>query len=265
MKDTIAPLPQDGYGWRMSDSDRLNARLEQDVARRIASRTRPQPFSAAAMTEKIVKHLRTRDRIDPQHADELLELAEQKIQREWWERKAEVMLGRLPSMYRGADFPRTEWGLQARRWVDAYRAGARAGLVILGNVGTGKTWLGAAIARSLMLDGPPVPATLITVTDMLAQLRQSIGHDLGIDMAQFATAPVLILDDLGQEQQTDWTREQMYRLAHARSHNGLPIIVTSNLSGDQIKAQYEPRTVQRLFGGASLINIPGESRRDLPF
>lgn len=265
MTITIDPTPADGYGWRMTDSDRLDRRLEQ-LGNRVQRRSQPRPFSAALAEEQIAKHVRDR-RIDATDSEyqRLMSEADQRIRQEWWERKAEIMMSRLPGLYRTAGFPRTEWGHMGKTWVDGYRAGKRTGLVILGNVGTGKTWLGAAIARSLMLDGPPVPTTLITVADMLAQLRQSIGHDLGIDLAQFATVPVLVLDDLGQEQQTDWSREQMYRLAHARSHNGLPTVITSNLSGDQIKHQYEPRTVQRLFGGAALIQIPGESRRELPF
>lgn len=260
MTSAIAPTPADGYGWRMTDSSRLNTQLERAARSR---RAQPQPFSAALAETKIAQHMSTR--LDIARADELLALKDVEIQREWWQRKVDIMLGRLPALYREADFPRTEWGMQARQWLMDYRNGGRNSLVILGNVGSGKTWVSAAIARSLMINDHPVPTTLITVPDLFGHLRQSVGHDLGVDLAQFATAPVLILDDLGQELQSPFTTDQLFRLAHARSHNGLPTVITSNLSGDAIKERYESRTVQRLFGGAKLIQIPGESRRDLPF
>lgn len=249
----------------MTDSDRLNAAVDRAARRRLARerRSQPRPFSAALAETQISKHMSTE--LDTERADRLLAEAEQRAVREWWERKAEVMMGRLPALYRKADFPHTKWGMQARQWVQEYREGSRKSLVILGNVGVGKTWVSAAIARALMVNDHPVPTTLITVPDLFGHLRQSVGHDLGVDLAQFATAPVLVLDDLGQELQSAFTTDQLFRLAHARSHGGLPTVVTSNLDGDAIKERYESRTVQRLFGGAALIKIPGESRRDLPF
>lgn len=265
MNSAIAPTPEDGYGWRMTDSDRLDAAVNRAARRRLARerRSQPRPFSAALAELQISKHMT--GELDVERADQLQAEADARADREWWERKAEVMMGRLPALYRKADFPRTEWGMQARQWVTDYRNGSRRSLVILGTVGTGKTWVSAAIARALMVDDRPVPTTLITVPDLFGHLRQSVGHDLGVDLAQFTTAPVLILDDLGQELQSPFTTDQLFRLAHARSHAGLPTIVTSNLSGETIKEKYETRTVQRLFGGAALIQIPGESRRELPF
>lgn len=264
MTQVIAPTPDDGYGWRMSDSDRLNTRLETEVAKRVARRNPPRPFSAAAAETQIAQHLSTK-KLDMSQVDRLLAEAEERAWAEWNANRAALRTARLPALYRDADFPRTEWGLEAKRWVDAYRAGSRKGLCILGNVGTGKTWVSAAIAVALMVHDKPVPTTLITVPDLFGALRQGIAHEVGVDLAQFITAPVLILDDLGQEMQTPFTTEQLFRLAHARSHNALPTIVTSNLTGDAIKERYESRTVQRLFGGSGLISIPGESRRDLPF
>ena len=258
MTTAIDPTRKDGYGWRMSDSERLDRRLDRVVRKR----GQPQPFSAIAATEQIVKHLGRP--IDMERADQLLAEADDRIRREWLDRKAEILLSRLPARYRDAHYIANQAGKQAKRWADDYRNGARNGLVILGTVGTGKTWLAASIARDLMINGTPVPVTFITVADMLAELRTA-RPGLDVDMAQFMLAPVLILDDLGLENTTDWTREQLYRLSHARYHEGRPTIVTSNLTGDEIQSQYEARTVQRLFGGAKLITLAGESRRELPF
>lgn len=258
MTAAIDPTSRDGYGWRMTDSERLDTRLDRVVRKRGL----PQPFSAVAAETQITKHLS--GPIDPKRADRLLAEAEQRIQREWLDRKAEILLSRLPARYRDADYIANRGGMQAKQWTENYRSGDRSGLVILGTVGTGKTWLAASIARDLMINGKPVPVTFITVADMLAELRTA-RPGLDVDMAQFMLAPVLVLDDLGQENTTDWTAEQLYRIAHARYHEGRPTIVTSNLTGDEIKARYESRTVQRLFGGSKKIMLVGESRRELPF
>jgi len=266
MTESIAPPGHDGYGWTMTDSDRLNARLTRAVEARRAAKERsaPQRANIAAAVQELARRHVTNPRNFQPASDEALAAKEEEIRAEARQRKADIMMSRLPAKYRQARIPTSAQGRAAEAWCNAYRAGSRESLVILGNPGTGKTWLAAAIAQDLMLNPRPVPVTFITVADMLAILRTA-RPGLDIDLQQFALAPVLVLDDLGLENHTDWTREQLYRLSHARSHEGRPTIVTSNLSGEEIKATYEARTVQRLFGGASLIQMPGESLRRMPF
>jgi DNA replication protein DnaC len=248
----------------MTDSERLNAGLNRAARRRTAAPHLVGPIALDAVAELARKHMRQPENFrfatDAELAakDEADRLADLKA-------KADIMLSRLPSLYRSANYVSSPEGRQGADWVRAYRAGDRSSLVILGTPGTGKTWLAAAIARDLMTGGDrPVPVTFVTVADMLDALRGA-RPGLDVDMLMFSAAPVLVLDDLGLENHTDWTREQLYRLSHARSHNGRPTIVTSNLDGPEIKNTYETRTVQRLFGGAKLIELAGESLRDLPF
>jgi DNA replication protein DnaC len=249
----------------MTDSDRLDARLDQAVRRRAARTNDPArigPALADAVAELARKHVTNPHDFRPA-TDAEMDAKQHEIDMEMLRRKAEILLSGLPSRYRNADYIPGAAGHQAAQWVTDYREGGRNSLVILGPVGTGKTWLAAAIAHDLLINVRPVPVTMITVSEMLANLRPTPGLD--VDIQQFILAPVLILDDLGQENQTPWTQEQMYRLSHARYHNGRPTIVTSNLSGEEIKNTYESRTVQRLFGGARLIELAGQSRRELPF
>jgi DNA replication protein DnaC len=252
----------------MTDSERLNSRLDAASRRRPAKTGGPAPIGDTLpqnIFELARKHV-----VDPAKirfaTDAEIARKDEEIRRERLERKAEIMLARLPSRYRQADYIAGSYGMQAARWVSDYRyKGTRKSLVIMGTVGTGKTWLAAAIARDLMVNTDrPVPVTFITVADMIDLLRTA-RPGMDVDMAQFANAPVLVLDDLGSEYQTEWSRAQMYRLSHARYHDGLPTIVTTNLKGQEIHDTYEARTVQRLFGGAAKIDMVGESRRTLPF
>lgn len=272
MTTPVATPGHSGYGWRMDDS----ARLERAVARRAAREVPRAPI------QHVIETLAARDAArrgvdpaallakirDPQLGDRLLAEAEQRANQERLARQADILLSRLPAKYRAADFPSTDFGHQAYRWLQGYRQARRDGvpprsLVILGETGTGKTWTAAAIARALLVEDT-VPVAFTTSTEFLASLRPSVAG-LDADMQLYALTPVMVLDDLGSERTTEWGSEQLYRLAHDRSHNDRPTIVTSNLSGQEIHANYDRRTVERLFGGAQLIQITGPTRRRLPF
>lgn len=247
----------------MTDSEGLNARWDQ-VSRRRADVQPLGPSVTDTVNALARKHVTNPAMFRPATQDDM-DAKEREIELERLTRQAEIRLVRLPARYRDADYIATPAGHAARKWTEAYRAGDRSGLVLMGDVGTGKTWLAAAIVRDLSINLKPVPCTFVTAADLLAHLRPGANHEMGVDLVQFATAPVLVLDDFGQENRTEWANEQLYRLAHSRSHNDLPTIVTTNLTGPQIHENYEPRTVQRLFGGSKKIELFGESRRVLPF
>jgi DNA replication protein DnaC len=253
----------------MTDSDRLNARLDAQAARRAAKqRAARDPESLKRDLPDNIIQFAKRNMRNPSNfrtaTDQDFATKDAEIARERLAEKSRIMLSRLPAQYRDAQLPATEEGQQAQEWLAAYRTGRRQSLIIMGPVGTGKTWIAAAIARDLMIHPRPVPTTLVTVADMLDSLRGA-RPGLDIDMMMYASAPVLILDDLGAESPTTWVTEQLYRLSHTRYHNGLPTILTTNLTGDEIRARYEIRIIERFLGGAARIDVVGQSRRTLPF
>lgn len=248
----------------MDDSARLRAEVERRSARPVPRAPIRQVVEEIAQRHGVdLEKLR-----DTERADELLVAAEREARQARLARQADILLARLPSKYRAATFPRTPFGREAAGWLADYRARRATGaparsLVILGSTGTGKTWTACCIARALLVEDT-VPVTVITAAEFLSSLRPAIGG-LDVDMLQYTLAPVLVLDDLGTERLTEWGEEQLYRLAHERSHNDRPMIITSNLAGPQIRERYDQRTVERLFGGAQLIEIAGETLRPMPF
>lgn len=267
MTARIASPDAGGYGWSMNDSARLRAEVARraglDAARAATPRLVGQDATNLVL-DMARRHVKDPSKIRPATDEEWAE-AEAQPGRERRARQAEIMLGRLPARYRAFEIPTTEAGVIAKRWVLNYTRGNRDSLVILGPPGTGKTGLACAMLRELLVSHT-VPATIVTVAEFLDALRPSARTPgLDVDMIQFKTTPILCLDDLGPEILTEWGAEQLYRLAHHRSHHGLPIIVTSNLSGRDIRARYDQRLVERLFGGATLITLAGETRRPMPF
>lgn len=246
MTSSVAPPASGGYGWNMNDSRKLDERLDKVVARE----ARPTLGDLAPIS------WRERAKNTRWATDEEMAAAEAAVQAEWNRNKAQVLVARLPEVYRNA-VPRHA---ATTAWLDGYRAGERHGFTILGDHGSGKTWEAMALARALLVEDR-IPVQTVTAPELLELLRPGGSGDIG----QFKVAPVLVLDDLGTEKVTDWVDEQLYTIAGFRASRNLPMIITSNLEPDQIKKRYDARLVQRLFGGSTLLHIKGESIRPLPF
>ena len=72
---------------------------------------------------------------------------------------------------------------------------------------------------------------------------------------------LLIIDDLGTEQDTEWSRSRIYNIIDNRYRNGLPLIVSTNKSIDQLKNMYHERTIDRLLEMATPILNDSKSIR----
>lgn len=61
------------------------------------------------------------------------------------------------------------------------------------------------------------------------------------------TVGLLVLDDLGAEHITDWTKEQIFAIVNARKGGKLPTVFTSNLSLRDLEKAYGPRISSRIL------------------
>jgi DNA replication protein DnaC len=101
-------------------------------------------------------------------------------------------------------------------------------LYIWGANGTLKTTLASAIVRRLVYHG--ARALMVNSVDMLIEVQSTYGTPRAEAdvLAKYSTRPVLVLDDLGKEQQTPWTIARLYSIVNARDGAMLPTVVTSN-------------------------------------
>jgi DNA replication protein DnaC len=120
-------------------------------------------------------------------------------------------------------------------------------LILQGANGCGKTHLAAAIANKSLASGLSV--FFAVVPDLLDHLRASFapGKEVGYDelFEQVRNVDLLVLDDLGAQASTQWAQEKLYQVVNYRHVQGLPTVVTTDRSNDEIQAAH-PRIVARI-------------------
>ena len=138
------------------------------------------------------------------------------------------------------------------------------GLVLYGDVGTGKTFYAGCVANELIDRGYSVVMTslarIIEYTDAFSKNRQRKEEY----EEHLYKSHLLILDDLATEREGKSTDEKVYNILNMRYSSGKPILITTNLTQNEIKS---PSTIERrriydrLIEVCQLIEIPGKSRR----
>lgn len=149
-------------------------------------------------------------------------------------------------------------------WVERYLLDpAVAGsLALLGTTGTGKTYQAYGALAAIGNSGrPPVGWVARSVPDLFARLRPSSGIDTDAEYEKVANSELLLLDDLGAANQTDWTEEITFRLIDRRYANCLPTIVTTNLPLPKLRAMLGDRVSSRLRQMCAMVSIEGDDRR----
>ena len=106
------------------------------------------------------------------------------------------------------------------------------GLLLWGDVGTGKSFFAGCIANALLEKGIPVLMTnfsriLNTLTGMYSDDRNQFIDSLN----KYSR---LIIDDLGIERGTEFSLEQVFNVIDSRYRSKKPMIVTTNLTLDEL-------------------------------
>ena len=120
-------------------------------------------------------------------------------------------------------------------------------LVLMGENGVGKTHLAASIAHRARSDGRSV--LFLVVPDLLDHLRYTFRPDSDVTydelFEEIKHVDMLVLDDLGAHGTTSWAKEKLYQIINYRYVARLPLVVTTNLSLDELERS-EPRIASRL-------------------
>ena len=149
------------------------------------------------------------------------------------------------------------------------------GLVLMGSVGTGKTHLASAIANQLLETGTAV--ICMTMIDLLSRIRQTYDKrnpDIYTESSildTYVNVPLLIIDDMGKEQATEWASQTIFSIINARYEKELPVIITTNYPLNELVKRMTPKnatdgltaqaTLDRLHETCSVLILDGKSMR----
>lgn len=146
------------------------------------------------------------------------------------------------------------------------------GLYLHGSFGVGKSFVLAAIANELAT--MEIRTILVYVPEFLRELKSAIGENSLEEKIDFVKkAPVLMLDDLGAETLTTWTRDEILgTILHYRMAERLPTFISSNLNYAELekhlaktRGDVDPvkagRIMERIRTMTKAVDMTGENRR----
>ena len=149
-----------------------------------------------------------------------------------------------------------------------FRGRESKNLLLRGGPGLGKTFLSACIAREVARQGPSVVyETAAAVLDAFERehfAREGDAHDrAAAQVRRMMECDLLILDDLGTEMVTEFTRSALYTLINGRLTAGRKTIISTNLTAAQMQERYTPQIMSRLEGEYQLLPFVGSDIRIL--
>ncbi|MFC6039224.1 primosomal protein DnaI [Paenisporosarcina macmurdoensis] len=148
------------------------------------------------------------------------------------------------------------------------------GFYIYGEFGVGKSYVLGALANELAEQ--KIKIVLVYVPEFLREMKHAIqDQSLQEKVDYVKKAPVLMLDDLGAETLSTWTRDEILgTVLHYRMAENLPTFITSNFDYDGLeehlayssKGEREQVKAARIMERIRSITIPmrlsGKNRRD---
>jgi DNA replication protein DnaC len=131
-------------------------------------------------------------------------------------------------------------------------------LILQGVTGSGKTHLSSAIVNYQFEASHP--ALFIVVPEFLDHLRSAFGPGSTISydelFEQVKTAPLLVLDDFGEQATTPWAQEKLYQVINYRYNAQLPTIITTRNSLEEIDSRISSRFVDPKLSTPFNIDVP---------
>lgn len=154
--------------------------------------------------------------------------------------------------------------MDARLFIEAFDRDFQ-NLLLLGDVGTGKTFLSNCIAKELMDTGHSV--VYLTAFQLFQLLSRAVfRNDHSDDSPQQAypyifDCDLLIIDDLGTELPNSFTVSQFFLCINERILRRKATLISSNLDMEALQNTYSERTLSRIISSYTIRKLPGTDIR----
>ena len=135
------------------------------------------------------------------------------------------------------------------------------GLLLYGNVGSGKTYIAASIANELISGCRPC---LVTNFARITNTLQGMFDGKQRYLDDLNRLDLLVIDDLSAERDTQFMNEMIFNVVDARYRSGKPLIVTSNLTSAELMRPSsidKQRIYSRVLEMCFPVEVKGVDRR----
>ncbi len=138
-------------------------------------------------------------------------------------------------------------------------------LFLMGDVGTGKTFLSNCIAKELMDTGHSV--VYLTAFQLFQLLSKAVFGGKQPEEADRQAYPyifdcdLLIIDDLGTELPNSFTVSQFFLCINERILRRKSTLISSNLNMNVLQSIYSERTSSRIISSYTILQLPGKDIR----
>ena len=132
-------------------------------------------------------------------------------------------------------------------------------LLFTGNPGTGKSFLSQCIAKDLLDKGFLV--VYRTIDEILSDLKViKFKNNFDIE-SLLLNCDLLIIDDLGTEQVTDFTISELFTFLNKKLLKQKKMLISTNLSTEALTRNYDERICSRHMGNITTLKFIGDDIR----
>ncbi|BDR60744.1 primosomal protein DnaI [Lactobacillus xylocopicola] len=168
---------------------------------------------------------------------------------------------------------RTDALAEIRQFLAKYQENVhQKGLYLYGNFGIGKTYMLAGLANQLAAWNKKV--VFLHVPTFIATLSSHFGdNSLPDELQRISNCDVLILDDIGAETLSQWSRDEVLAvILQSRMDNVLPTFFSANMAMDDLEEHFKEtknaldpvkaaRLLERVRTLATEVTVSGQNRR----
>ncbi len=151
-----------------------------------------------------------------------------------------------------------------RTYAERFAAEKGDNLLFCGTTGLGKTHLSTSVAKVVIERGFDV--VYDTAQNMLSDFEyERFGKNYGDNSeprtAKYFDCDLLIIDDLGTEMANQFTLSCLYNVINTRINHSKAMIISTNLTQNEIRDRYSDRITSRLFGDFMALRFVGKDIR----
>lgn len=137
-------------------------------------------------------------------------------------------------------------------------------ILMMGGTGLGKTHLSSAVARRIIEKGNDVfytGAIDLFSTFEVQRFKSAYNNEPNELIERYFECDLLIIDDLGTEMINQFSVSTLYNLINDRLSRKKPVIISTNLTKDEIKKKYTDRITSRILGEYQVLFFMGTDVR----